>query len=143
VDHRLNVNLGDAVRLVGYNVSSNSLAAGDKLTVTLFWQADNTVAGDDHVFVHLLSDDEQMLAQHDGVPAQGTRPTWSWQPREVLRDEHVLVAESGLPQGVYALSVGMYHYPTMERLPVVGADGERLPEDRVVLQQVQLALAPD
>ena len=59
--------------------------------------------------------------------------------REVLQDDHVLVVDTDLPPGTYTLSVGMYNFSTMARLPVVGPDGEPLGDDRVILDQVIVA----
>jgi hypothetical protein len=138
VDHRLDVQLGDRVHLLGYALTSSDISAGDALTVTLFWQSDGRVTEDYHIFVHLQDADGQMVAQDDGVPMRGVRPTWDWRDREVLGDEHVLVTDARLPGGVYTLSVGMYDHATGVRLPAVGPLGERLPNDRIVLQEIQV-----
>lgn len=141
IDHPLtSMQLGDHIRLLGYRLSSSNLSAGDALTVTLFWQSDGQLVEDYHVFVHLLNADRLLVAQHDGVPVQGERPTWSWQDAEVLQDEHTLVTDGSLPDGTYTLSVGMYDYPSGTRLPVVGPAGYHLLEDRIVLQDVQITL---
>ena len=66
------------------------LQPGDELAVTLLWNAHDTVAQDYVVFVHLLGEAGQLIAQHDGVPLLGTRPTSSWQRGEQLLDRHVL-----------------------------------------------------
>jgi hypothetical protein len=138
IDRRLEVPLGDHVHLLGYSLGSSDISAGDTLTVTLFWQSDGRLVEDYHVFVHLQGVGGQVATQHDGVPARGERPTWDWCDKEVIRDEHVLVSDAGLPAGTYTLSIGMYDYLTQARLPAVGPDGERLPEDRVVLQDIQV-----
>jgi hypothetical protein len=140
IDHGLDVQLGDHISLLGYQLSATQLSAGDTLTVTLFWQSDGRLVEDYHVFVHLLGADGQMVAQHDGVPVQGERPSWDWRDKEVLQDEHPLVTDVGVPDGTYMLSVGMYDYLTKARLPAVGPTGERLPDDRIVLQGVQVTL---
>jgi hypothetical protein len=138
IDHHLEAQLGDHVRLLGYALSSSDISAGDALTVTLFWQSDGDIAGDYHVFTHLQGADESMVAQHDGVPVDGERPTWSWQDQEVLQDKHTLDIERGLSEDTYTLSVGMYDYVSGKRLPVVGPDGEHLAEGRMVLDDIVL-----
>jgi hypothetical protein len=137
IDHRLDVQLGDHIRLLGYSSSSGDISAGDTLTVTLFWQSDGRVTEDYHVFVHLLDVDGQMVAQHDSVPMQGERPTWDWRDREVFQDGHTLFTDASLPCDAYTLSVGMYDHSTGVRLLAIGSSGERLPEDRIVLQTVR------
>jgi hypothetical protein len=137
IDHHLDVQLGDHIRLLGYTLTSDDVSAGDSLAVTLFWRSDGRVTEDYHVFVHLQDAGGQMVAQGDGVPMQGARPTWDWLDGEVLEDEHVLVVDARLPGGAYTLSVGMYDQATGVRLPAVEPDGARLPEDRIVLQTVR------
>jgi hypothetical protein len=139
IDRKLDVQLGDHIRFLGYRSSSGTLSAGDALTVTLFWQSDGRLVEDYIVFVHLLNAEKSLAAQHDGVSVQGDRPTWSWRDAEVLRDEHVLVGDVGMPAGTYTLSVGMYDYLSGVRLPAVGPTGERLLEDRIVLREIRVA----
>jgi len=139
MDHPLNVALGDSIRLWGYSLSSSELTSSETLTVTLFWQSTGVLSADYHVFVHLQGEDGALVAQHDGTPLYGERPTWGWQEAEVLQDGHTLPTDDSLPNGRYVLSVGMYDYPSGVRLPVVEPGGERLPDDRIVLQQVEIA----
>lgn len=140
IDRRLDAQLGDHIRLLGYRLNSSAIRAGDALTVTLFWQLDGWLVEDYHVFVHLLGGEGSLVAQHDGVPVEGERPTWGWRDAEVLEDEHTLVTDAGLSGGTYTLSVGMYDYLTGGRLPMAGTGGERLSENRVVLQDVRVTL---
>jgi hypothetical protein len=138
IDHHLDVQLGEHVRLLGYRLSSDTISEGDGLTVTLFWQSDGRLTEGYHVFVHLLNEEGQMVAQHDGEPVGSERPTWDWRDREVIQDEHTLVIESDSPAGTYTLSTGLYDAATGLRLPAVGPNGERLPDDRVVLQDMRV-----
>lgn len=140
IDRRLDVQLGERIQLLGYQLGSDAVSEGGVLTVTLFWQSDGRLTDGYHVFVHLLDADGQMVAQHDGEPIGGERPTWDWRDREVIQDEHILVIEPGSPGDTYTLSAGMYDVVTGVRLPAVGSSGERLPDDRVVLQDVQVEL---
>jgi hypothetical protein len=132
---RLDVQLGAHIYLRGYQLSASDLSAGNTLTVTLFWQSDSRLAEDYHVFVHLLNTEEQLVAQHDGVPVYGERPTWSWWDGEVIRDEYVLNIDPDLPAGAHTLSVGLYDSMTKVRLPMIMPAGDRLPDDRIVLPE--------
>jgi len=93
-----------------------SVSSGDALSVTLIWSALDTIPENYTVFVHLQADDGSLVAQHDGAPLFGTRPTTTWQPNEQLIDRHELViAETGFV-GNGRLFIGMYHPETLERL---------------------------
>ncbi|MEA3376712.1 MAG: phospholipid carrier-dependent glycosyltransferase [Chloroflexota bacterium] len=138
VDRRMNVQVGEHLELLGYRLRPDEIRPGDLMTVTLYWRSDGEAAADNHVFVHLLDEEERLVAQHDGVPGQAERPTWSWQQAEVVPDMHVLGLPDGVPAGVYTLSVGMYDYGTQARLPATTEDGTRLPVGRISLRGIEV-----
>jgi hypothetical protein len=138
IEQAMDVDIGAQVRLLGYTLSSSEPLEEEPLTVTLFWQSDGRLVEDYHVFVHLLDQHGEMVAQHDGVPMQGQRPTWDWRYREVIEDQHVISLGETEPRQVYGLYVGMYDYKTKERLPVSGPDGEALSDDRIALERVRV-----
>ena len=138
--HRLDAQLGDRIRLLGYRVDSIDIRAGDALTVLLLWQPDDRLTEDYHVFLHLLDGDGKLVAQHDGVPSNGERSTWTWRGAEVIQDVHVVFTDPGLSSGTYSLFAGMYDLLTGVRLPAKNATGERLSEDRIPLESIQVTL---
>ena len=99
-----------------------ALPPGAVLPVDLRWQANQPVAHNYHVFVHLLDEQEQHIAQSDGQPALWTRPTSSWQPGEVIEDRHALSLPADLPPGNYQLIVGLYLPESGQRL--AASDGK-------------------
>jgi hypothetical protein len=143
VEHRLDVRLGDHITLLGYKLSSKQMSAENPLAVTLSWQSNENMHTDYHVFVHLLNSEGRLVAQHDGVPRNGERPTWDWLNTELIVDEHILAVGPELAPGTYTLSAGMYNYETEERLPAIEPDGAPLPYDRIVLGQVQVVKDKD
>ncbi len=112
---------GEAIRLAGYDLvpgTSLSLPADDVLELTLFWEALAPVEQDYTVFVHLVDAEGRIRAQGDGVPLEGSRPTSSWQPGEVLVDVHLLPLGPEVAPGEYKLLVGLYTPEDGARLPV-------------------------
>jgi len=105
---------GELARLAGYRLEPEALAPGRPLTVTLYWRVEGSTRESYHVTAQLMANGEK-IAQHDGIPAGGTRPTTSWLPGEVVADVHPIVVPTDLPQGQYAILVAVYQ------------DGERLP----------------
>ncbi len=127
----LDYRLGEQITLTGYRLSG-PIQSGVPLTVTLYWHADERPAGDYTVFVHLLNEAGQLLAQHDGLPHCGRYPTSAWQAGDVILDDHILEVPV-LPAGQRMhLAAGMYQSDTLERLPVLGPDG-LVPDDLVLL----------
>ncbi|MBU0704282.1 MAG: DUF2142 domain-containing protein, partial [Chloroflexi bacterium] len=120
--HPLDYRLGEEITLTGYDLSG-PLQPGVPLTATLYWRADERPQGDYTTFVHLLDDEGQLLAQHDGPPRYGRYPTSAWQPDDVIPDEHVLEMPPLLPGQRVRLVAGMYRSDTLKRFPVLGPDG--------------------
>jgi hypothetical protein len=86
----------------------------------LLWEALATIPDSYTVFVHLLDDSGRLLAQHDGIPVGGTRPTPTWQPGERLLDRHELLVPDDVA-GNGRLVVGLYQTETVTRRPFVGS----------------------
>ena len=74
------------------------------------------------VFIHLINNLGEMVAQIDEQPVSGCYPTHLWQLHEQVKDPHHLPLPHDLPSGEYWLKIGLYLLDAGERLPVVGAD---------------------
>ena len=129
VDYRL----GDAIALVGYDLEKDVRA----LRLAIYWISLAPMEQDYQVFVHLIGPDGALAGQADGPPIGGDYPTSFWSPNEVITDDR-FIPTVGLPAGTYRLRVGMYLLETGERLPATGADGARLPDDVILLAEVNL-----
>jgi hypothetical protein len=114
--------LDGQIALVGYD-GPPGLAAGEALTLTLYWQALQAPQGDYKAFVHLLDGTGALVTQDDTPPRGGRYPTWAWQPGDLVPDAHRLALPAELPPGPYHLVVGMYYPDTRVRLPVTGPEG--------------------
>jgi hypothetical protein len=131
---------GDVARLQEYAVSAPSVEFGHELDVTLTWEAINSapVDGDYTVFVHVLDESQRIIAQHDGKPVGATRPTYTWQPADIVLDAHEMVWLVEGYEGQAMIEVGLYDLLTQQRLPGYGSDGERLQDDRVLLGPIEI-----
>lgn len=112
------------IRLHGYGLEPDTLTAGGRLNLTLYWQAQQDIKDNLLLFVHLSDAQEQVVTQADGVPVKGTRLTVSWRAGEVLVDERALAVPSDLPPGRYSLWVGFYDPETGLRLTVSGSGAD-------------------
>jgi hypothetical protein len=126
---------GDQIHLLGFEVRDN-LPPGAEFDVTLYWEALRPPDDDYVVFVHLLDAKGQVVASHDGQPMDGRYATKAWLPGEVVPDVHCLTLAPDIPAGMYRLQVGVYQWPSMERLPVWDSQGVEQAERVVVLQSV-------
>ena len=110
-------NLGALASLAGYTLADETPVTTAPLEVTLVWQAAaNDVQRSYTVFVHLLNEQGQIIAQSDSVPARGARPTGGWRAGEYILDRHVLQFNALALPGPARLIVGMYDARSGERV---------------------------
>jgi 4-amino-4-deoxy-L-arabinose transferase-like glycosyltransferase len=130
----------NGIKLYGYTLSSGEAHSGDVLTVMLFWQSGEAVPADYHVFVHLVTEEGYLYGQHDGALKMGKRHTTQWAAGQRVFDTHPIEIGQDVPPGRYHLFVGMYGWPSLERLPASLPDGSRWPDDQVLLGDVLIVL---
>jgi len=126
-----------ALRLLGYRVSSDVIRPGDSFTVSLFWKVLEHSTADYTVFIHLLDAKGELITQFDRPAGGTTTPTSTWQVGQVLRDTYPLSIPRDTPAGSYVIRMGMYLWPSMERLPV-SIEGEVMENDFVDLGTIQI-----
>lgn len=118
---------GETITLREFAVWPPTARPGDVVGVRLVWSADATPARATKVFLHLLAADGRLVAQRDGEPGGGQRPTTSWAAGEAIRDNHGLLLPPDLPPGQYELRLGLYDaLDPAARLPVNGGDSLHL-----------------
>jgi len=114
--HLLGLRVGDDIQLQGYAIDKTSARPGDNLLLTLWWQAQAAPDDERSVLVQLLDRSGAIVAQADGPPAGGGRPTSQWQAGDTVIDSRQVALPADLPAGEYTLVFGMYRWPSLERL---------------------------
>ena len=136
IEYPLQVDLGDQVRLLGYDLDRSAVEPGGTIRLTLYWQALRGMGEDYTVFTHLLGGDNLIWGQMDSQPLGALVPTSAWFVGMVVADRYDIIIAPDAPPGEYQIEVGMYLLETMERLAAVDADGRRLADDRVLLAPI-------
>jgi len=120
--------VGQVATLLGGDLEPGKLISpGMPVTLTLVWRADTAAADQElKIFTHLMGASGDILAQHDGQPANWSRPTTGWLADEIIVDTHVLAWSPGAAERVTAgddvtLLLGMYDGATGVR--IVWQDG--------------------
>jgi len=132
------VRIGDFAELLGYELESAELVAGQPFRLTLYWRAlnDEPLETPYTVFAQLLAGDGHLIAQHDGPPVENRRPTTTWVGGEVIADAHRLTFGDPAYTGPATLIVGLYDSETVTRVGTSqGQDYVVLPVDVVVQGQ--------
>ena len=110
---------GEAIALADFAVDKE----GETWDVRLMWRAQKQPEADYTAFVFLCNDRcaaGDVIAQDDAPPGGLYYPTRLWRPGDVVIDVHSLEPPHG--EGIQSrIAVGLYEWPTMERLPVTKA----------------------
>lgn len=121
------------VALIGYRPELKTLQPGETAVITLYWQPLAPISENAAVFLHLLDEAGNLVAQDDGPPVGGAYPLTVWQPGTVIADEREIILPQDLPAGSYTLAVGLYDPRTFGRWAITDADGQAVPDNRALL----------
>jgi hypothetical protein len=91
--------------------------AGQPFDATLLWQTAYQKEANVRVFVQVLDDQGRLIAQHDGIPVDGTRPANNWEDGEYLIDTHRVEWARTDYKGAGKMIVGFYDPDTLLRVP--------------------------
>ncbi len=105
----------NGIQLNGARLSTLALKPGDPICVELQWSAAVPLPLNYTVFVHVLDQNGQLVAQNDLPPGGGYAPTSGWPSGQPIADRHGVVLPQVLSPGQYRIVIGLY-----------GPDGVRL-----------------
>jgi hypothetical protein len=131
--------LDDAIGLNRVQLSRKS-----SITLTLTWQSLRPVPYDATMFVHLRERDGNILTQVDRQPLNGRFPTSYWLPGQIITDvvslgpvpdtyDCVSIPECSGVDGPLTLNIGLYTWPSLQRLPVTDASGTPQQDNMIVI----------
>jgi hypothetical protein len=119
VETPVNLQFGETISLLGFSLPSDVLEPGEILQLSLFWQIDQEIDERYKVFLHLVDENGQIVAQQDSEPGGNLTPTNIWQPGQVIVDNHGLFIPAETAPGTYTLLLGLYDFADpSNRLPI-------------------------
>lgn len=123
----VSVNFGNAVELVGYELSTLSPRAGQTMEITLYWRGIRHMERDYVVFANIIDMDTlTKYADSNAMPAAWTAPTSTWVPGEIVVDVHTWTVSHEAPPDIYEVEIGLYiqdEAQTFPRLRIVPETG--------------------
>lgn len=134
----IGASLGDLAQLLTVEPDRGSLRPGETLQVTLRWRAVRSTEQRFSVFVHMVSEGGVLTAQHDGEPANGSRPTSSWAAGDIISDTHLVTLPATAPPGTYTVRVGLYLPGPNQRLPVVDSGQVEAQDNALIVHTVEV-----
>ncbi|UCG25960.1 MAG: glycosyltransferase family 39 protein [Chloroflexota bacterium] len=116
-DKLAGANFRDQAELVGYTIEPDPMEP-QTTALTLIWHGLAEMPVSYRVFVHLVDEDGQIVAQSDGEPAGWGRPTTGWTVGEYVVDQHTLPLPLGPLMDDLVLRIGLYDVLSGNRLMV-------------------------
>lgn len=113
---RANAQWANGIALEAYRVDTEFFRAGDTSEWTIYWRAKELRARDETIFVQVVNENGEIVAQADHDPLHGAYPTSLWTPNELIPDSFTLALPSDLAAGKYEMYVGWYERATNERV---------------------------
>ncbi len=116
--HAINAVFANAIELIGSDEPSANAQPGQAVTLRLYWRMRASVERNFSVFVHLLDDNDVVIAQRDMYPGQGSLATselatdFAWSDFYTLR----IPRRGTLPPQHVRWEVGVYDVETGKRL---------------------------
>ncbi len=115
------------IRLLAYELTPSVLQPSQALTVTLYWQNTAVLDREAHTAVQIFLGDQQ-VANVNGVPANGTRPTTTWLPGEIIRDQWIIPLPPNLTApALLRIDAELFWPETNVPLKVKNVAGEDIP----------------
>ena len=139
--NQIGVSWENKITLAGYDLPRSGYSPGDTVDISLYWSADKELDERITVFVHLLGQENPqtgntLWGQYDSEPCKVFYPTAVWREDEIVQDRIAFEISPEAPPGIYQLVVGLYTWPSFERLTVNGSDSLRL-------QNIEIAIAEE
>ncbi|MBP7694364.1 MAG: hypothetical protein KA764_20750, partial [Anaerolineales bacterium] len=109
IPQRLDADFGGELKLLGYDLRTEAAEPGGTVRLTLYWQSQIAMDRNWSLFVHLVDEDEIIVAQRDRYPGQGLLATTLLRPGQTWADDYVIA----LPAGAFSparlkVRVGVY-----------------------------------
>ncbi|MEW5721432.1 MAG: hypothetical protein AB1817_22585, partial [Chloroflexota bacterium] len=135
--HPLTAQFGDAIRMFGYSLTPTTVAPGEQVWITLYWQALRDLNSDYFVSVNLLDARGESFAQRISHPALDAAPTSLWRRGALIPDAFDLRVPADAHDGKYRMEIGLLDRTAADLLlPLIGAT------DRLSLAPFTVARVP-
>jgi hypothetical protein len=118
----------DKVRLISATIASEAGAP----VLNLDWFVGGSIDPGVTVFVHVLNDAGQVVAQADGDLVGGYVPIGLWQPDDRVQERRVLRLPDHAAAGKYTVLIGLYNRTSAERL-LLHVNGVPMMDNAVVI----------
>lgn len=128
MDYPLTYQLGDGIILRGVDVGETAVSIQ---TITLYWEIVTPPDSLTSAFVHLIQPDGSNFAQSDQWP--GGLPSDLWAEGQIIVDTHYIDLPNAPLPAELQIGVGLYTAENGVRFTAVDANGNAIPNNRIIL----------
>ena len=125
IAHRTDRQLATGPVLLGFDLESPGVPAGDTIVLTLFWQGQNSMSCDYGLRLGLIDGAGTPMAEQDVSLVSTEYSTSQWRPGELIRETYHVSTDIGMPTGEATITLNL-----------VGEQGETLLEHAMVVAPV-------
>ena len=113
IPHPVDINYGDKMELLGYEISPEAVLPNQSIELTLYWQSLAPMDTDYSIGIHVEDVNQRVIGSRDSYPGHGLLPTRLWQPGQIIRDAYwVPVAANASAPSVANVKVALYSRDT-------------------------------
>lgn len=137
IGHQTNLDFGDEIRLLGYELETTAVAPGETLSLSLYWQALKEIDQDYWLLIQIVDDDGEASLSKDGSPSAGRYATDLWKEGELIPSQHRFDIPRETPSGHYQIKLGLHPFGVWEWLPIVDEGGNIIGEE-IILTEIEI-----
>ena len=126
----VDVDFGATATLLGYDLQTPQVAAGEDVQIVTLWQVERPLPGA-VIFAHIVAPLGPPIAQADQIGVPG----YAWQSGDQFLQFHQFTIPADTPPGSYPLAFGIYTQADGDRIPLVGDNlaGDLFPATNLVV----------
>lgn len=128
IGHQTNLDFGDQIRLLGYELETKELVPGETLSLSLYWQALKEIDQDYWLLLQIVDKDGEVPLTKDGSPSAGRYATDLWKEGEIIPSRHRLQLPLEVHPGLYRIEIGIHLFGVWKWLPIIDQEGKVLGE---------------
>jgi hypothetical protein len=127
----IDVSFGDKMMLVACKLSDSRLVPGRAVRVDLYWRTLAPMDRDYSIYLQLYDGAGKVVAREDTYPGGGAYATSQLKPGDEIHDYYTLLLSDDAAPGDGHLDVGLYEFPSLDRLQPFDGAHRALPSPNV------------
>ncbi|MFQ5886496.1 MAG: glycosyltransferase family 39 protein [Anaerolineae bacterium] len=124
IEHQTNLDFGDQIRLLGYELRAREISPGETILLSLYWQPLRDIERDYWLLLQVVDESGQPLLIKDGSPSAGRYATDLWKEGEIIPSRHRLQLPPEVHPGPYRIEIGIHLFGAWEWLPIIDQEGK-------------------